>query len=128
MFYFESGRVFKPIFLRSHLYRYHRIFQCERCNELFVTEEVLKTHFMAVKSCELQPPSPAEGITDAIEKKLRSRKKTHREQSAEEKWKEIYGILFPNQSIPSACKFVSLLPTMDARYCQADQRSVPTSL
>ena len=94
---------------RQHLFRCHRIFQCERCNELFRDEQELEKHFMAVKACELQPPVPADGITEAVDKRLRSRKKTHREQSADERWKEIYGILFPNQIVPSPCKFTFLL-------------------
>ena len=85
------------------------IFQCERCNDLFPCEQELKNHFMAVKSCDLQRPAPTDGITETIAKRLRSRKKTHREQSEEERWKEIYGILFPNQIIPSACKFAFVL-------------------
>jgi hypothetical protein len=57
-------------------------------------------------SCGLQPSSPAEGITSGLERKLRSSKKTHRNQPEEERWQQIYHILFPEEAVPSACKFL----------------------
>jgi hypothetical protein len=70
---------------------------------------------MAVKSCELQPLAPGDGITDTMEMRLKSRKKAHRDQSPEERWKEIYGILFPNQIGPSACKSTFLRKDLDLK-------------
>jgi hypothetical protein len=61
---------------------------------------------MAFKSCELLPSTPAEGITAALEKQLRSRKKTHPNQSEEERWKQIYQTLFPEEIVPPACEFL----------------------
>lgn len=45
-----------------------------------------------------------EGITSDIEKQLKSRKKTHRDQSGAERWQEMYRILFPMEEVPSPCK------------------------
>jgi hypothetical protein len=89
---------------RGHLYRNHRIFQCRRCNERFRDDDALQNHFMAINSCSLQEPAPAEGITATLEKQLRSKKWTGSAQTQEERWKEIYRILFPMEIVPSACK------------------------
>jgi len=95
---------------RGHLYRHHRVFQCQRCKEIFQNQEDLDGHFVGVKSCELVCIEPAEGITSALEKQLRCRKKTHPGQTEEERWKQIYGILFPHEPVPaSACKFSNSL-------------------
>jgi hypothetical protein len=64
----------------------------------------MKQHRMAVKACKLKPFVSAEGITSAVEKQLRSRKKAHASQTQEQRWKEIYGLLFPMDSVPSPCK------------------------
>ncbi|CZR68989.1 uncharacterized protein PAC_18890 [Phialocephala subalpina] len=87
--------------VKGHLYQRHRIFQCERCSELFKDEHKLKDHFMAVKTCDLKPPITVDGITCKLERQLRSRKKTHNTQTQEDRWKAIYRILFPLEIIPS---------------------------
>jgi hypothetical protein len=97
------------MYCRGHLYRYHRIFQCQRCKELFKDQEALERHFLEVKSCELNLAEPTEGITGNVEKRLRSRKKTHRDQSESERWQEIYRILFPREEVPSPCKLPDIL-------------------
>jgi hypothetical protein len=99
---------------RGHLYRYHRIYQCERCKCLFDSTEDVTQHRKSVQACELSLVPEAEGITDCIEKRLRSRKKTHRDQSEEDRWRELYLILFPETIVPSPCRFSFfslLLPT-----------------
>ncbi|KAF8854835.1 hypothetical protein BDZ45DRAFT_596462, partial [Acephala macrosclerotiorum] len=87
--------------IKGHLYQRHRIFQCERCSELFKDEHKLRDHFMAIKTCNLQPPVIVDGITCKLERQLKSRKKTHSTQSQEDRWKAIYRILFPLEVIPS---------------------------
>lgn len=50
-----------------------------------------------------------EGFTKEQEKRLRSRKKTHADMTDEDKWREIYTILFPDDdpsAIPSPCKWI----------------------
>jgi len=54
--------------------------------------------------CELNPGDPPEGVTDAIKSQLMSRKRRP-DASEEEKWKGIYGILFPSEEAPSPCRF-----------------------
>jgi hypothetical protein len=65
-----------------------------------------------VKGCDLSLGGEVEGITDNIEKRLRSRKKTTEGQTAEERWKEIYYLIFPSEPIPGPCKQKSFLPIM----------------
>lgn len=50
--------------------------------------------------------SPPSDITSYQEKQLKSRKHTTRRQTDEEKWRDIYRLLFPNQEIPSPCKCI----------------------
>ncbi|PMD41919.1 hypothetical protein L207DRAFT_426360, partial [Hyaloscypha variabilis F] len=88
--------------VKGHLYRHHRIFQCRRCSKLFKDEDALQSHFMAIDPCGLQESVAAEGITPALEKQLRSRKKTSKAQTEDERWQEIYRILFPMEIVPSS--------------------------
>lgn len=48
-----------------------------------------------------------DGITNEMVEKLRSKKKAHRDQTEEDRWKEIYQILFPGEIVPSPCKLCS---------------------
>ena len=52
----------------------------------------------------LLPGQPPDGITPENEKQLKSRKKTHPNQSDGDRWKDIYKLLFPNEEVPSPCK------------------------
>jgi hypothetical protein len=61
-------------------------------------------HLKAPKGCELLEVVQQDGITNEIVEKLRSKKKSHRDQSEEDRWKEIYQILFPGEMVPSPCK------------------------
>lgn len=51
--------------------------------------------------CELVPGNPPEGITTDQERRLRSRKKSSRDQSDEGRWREMYQLLFPGEEVPS---------------------------
>ncbi|KAF4630123.1 hypothetical protein G7Y89_g8018 [Cudoniella acicularis] len=87
--------------VKGHLYRHHRIFQCQRCKMLFNNSEEVDEHLKAVKGCDLSLGEEAEGITANIEKRLRSRKKTSKDQTEEERWGEMYRLIFPGDLIPS---------------------------
>ncbi|EPE28709.1 Zn2/Cys6 DNA-binding protein [Glarea lozoyensis ATCC 20868] len=87
--------------LKGHLYRHHRIFQCPRCKGLFPNKVELDAHFISIEGCELNTRELQEGINDDTEKRLRSRKKAHRDQTEAERWVEIYGVLFPNETVPT---------------------------
>ena len=94
---------------RGHLYRHHQVFQCQRCKDVFQNQEDLDGHFVAVTSCELRLTKPTEGITNTLEKQLRSRKKVCRDETEEERWKGIYERLFPMEPAPSPCEHIFLL-------------------
>ena len=89
---------------RGHLYRHHRIFQCPRCKKLFSSQDEMDAHFIVLQGCDLSSEAAIEGITSNIEKHLRSRKKTYRHQTEENRWAEIYRLLFPGENIPSPCE------------------------
>jgi hypothetical protein len=59
-------------------------------------------------SCDLEPPQVLDGITPSMLTRIKSRKKTHANQSEAEKWGEIYQILFPGELIPDPCKPLKL--------------------
>ncbi|KAL1836191.1 hypothetical protein VTJ49DRAFT_5458 [Mycothermus thermophilus] len=65
----------------------------------------LRLHIQQDPPCRIQEKRTLqEGFTKDQEKKLRSRKKTHADMNDEDKWREIYTILFPDDdhsSIPS---------------------------
>ncbi|SPQ24516.1 70b163b4-35a9-473d-9b67-890a8383f933 [Thermothielavioides terrestris] len=56
---------------------------------------------MSVVGCEVLDVVHPGDITTYQEKQLKSRKHTTRRQTDEEKWRDIYQILFPNEDIPS---------------------------
>lgn len=90
---------------REHLYRRHRVpIQCKRCWQTFKTDAALDAHLTVVNICPLQIGQAAEGLTSDQEKRLKSRKKSSPDQSEEARWREIYGILFPNKVVPNPCE------------------------
>jgi hypothetical protein len=90
---------------REHLYRRHRVpIQCKRCWLRFKSQEDLDTHLTVLNICALTPGYPAEGLTPDLEKKLKCRKKASPEQTEEQRWKEIYRLLFPDEVVPNPCK------------------------
>lgn len=66
---------------------------------------------MSIAGCEVLDIIHPGDITSYQEKQLKSRKHTARRQSDNEKWADIYRLLFPNeQLVPSPCKWVSYVP------------------
>lgn len=59
---------------------------------------------MEPEGCKLLEVVQQDGITNEMVEKLRSKKKVHRDQSEEDRWKEVYQILFPGEMVPSPCK------------------------
>jgi hypothetical protein len=51
---------------------------------------------------------PPEGITPKQVTELKSKAKLHPHQSEEDRWKEIFKLLFPNEDVPSPCKLLEL--------------------
>ncbi|KAI1389110.1 uncharacterized protein F4822DRAFT_404991 [Hypoxylon trugodes] len=93
--------------LKEHLYRAHRLpkYTCPRCSEPFEDAQDLADHIRADVPCEKLDVVPAfQGIDEATEAKLKMRKKNCPEKTDEQRWRDIYMILFPGaniQAIPS---------------------------
>ncbi|KAH7311034.1 hypothetical protein BKA65DRAFT_163081 [Rhexocercosporidium sp. MPI-PUGE-AT-0058] len=89
--------------LKEHLFRTHRIaIHCGRCWVTFKTADQLNAHITvdAAIICQTKPGLPPEGISPDMERKLRSRKKSHPNQSDEDRWRDMYKLLFPDEEIP----------------------------
>lgn len=86
------------------MYRHHRIFPCQRCKRLFKDQEEANQHLKEPKPCELRDVAQTDGLTSDIVEKLRSRKKSDKNQSEEDRWREIYRLLFPHEMVPGPCK------------------------
>ncbi|KAK4119403.1 hypothetical protein N657DRAFT_259737 [Parathielavia appendiculata] len=89
--------------VKTHLYRRHALpVQCPRCWDVFKSDAPLQSHLQQDPPCAIQGNRLLqEGFTKDQEKKLRSRKKSHADMTDEDKWFEIYKILFPDDD-PSA--------------------------
>ncbi|KAK4158217.1 hypothetical protein C8A00DRAFT_39412 [Chaetomidium leptoderma] len=93
--------------VKTHLYRRHPLpIQCPRCWEIFKVDGQLQSHLQQDPPCAVQVnQTPQEGFTKDQEKRLRSRKKTNPDMTDEDKWRDIYTILFPDDdqsAVPSA--------------------------
>ncbi|KAK4235895.1 hypothetical protein C8A03DRAFT_17418 [Achaetomium macrosporum] len=87
--------------LKEHLYRRHYIPHCQRCKQTFPDARGLAEHEMSVTGCQVLDIAAPGDITTYQEKQLKSRKHTTRRQTDEEKWRDIYRLLFPDEGIPS---------------------------
>ncbi|KAF4538624.1 Zinc finger c2h2-type protein [Lasiodiplodia theobromae] len=86
--------------MKEHLYKKHRALgtRCSRCLETFDTEDALQDHQRAPDACELRQPPQSSGFSKDQERQLRSRKRSPGCMSEEEKWLEVYRILFPQDT------------------------------
>ncbi|KAK0721287.1 hypothetical protein B0T21DRAFT_351254 [Apiosordaria backusii] len=87
--------------LKEHLYRRHYKIHCQRCKQTFNDFRELADHEMSPQGCEVVHAPPPCDISTIQEKQLKSRKHNARRKTDEEKWGEIYQLLFPNEEIPS---------------------------
>jgi len=96
------------VLIREHLYRRHALpIHCARCCLIFKSEAELREHYRSLNTCDTRDDEPPEGFDNEQEKKLRCRKRSTHTQTEEEKWKEMYRTLFPNDdeaTFPSPCK------------------------
>jgi hypothetical protein len=90
------------------VYRRHALpIRCNRCQDGFPNDAEFVIHQRLPENCPLRQADPIDGLSKAQEQELRKRKKTTL--SEEDKWKEMYRILFPDDSdedIPSPCEFL----------------------
>lgn len=87
--------------------------QCPRCNRTFEDTAKLKDHLRTLDGCKVQEREPLEGIDKEKEQQLRCRKRVFRAESEEQKWKDVYLILFPDTdpfALPSPCKMTAFEP------------------
>jgi hypothetical protein len=78
---------------------------CPRCQAVFEEVNVLTTHLREQPPCELSEETTIEGFDEAQKEKLKSRKNLNK-MTENEKWRQIYKILFPDVAadhIPSPC-------------------------
>jgi uncharacterized C2H2 Zn-finger protein len=78
---------------------------CPRCWQIFQNEADVDSHLQRKQVCEIGEAKSIERLDKTMEVRLRSRKRTTL--SEVEKWKEVYRILFPDDSddmMPSPCK------------------------
>lgn len=89
---------------REHLYRKHCKVHCQRCKQVFRKQSELAAHAMRPESCRLREGNGPADISAQQELQLKSKKYASRYQSEEEKWREVYRLLFPGEHIPSPCE------------------------
>ena len=83
------------------------IYPCQRCKEVFESQEAVAVHLSRIQSCELRNILIADGVTIEIAEQLKSKKKSHRGESEKDRWQKIYRLLFPRDGDPgpSPCEF-----------------------
>jgi hypothetical protein len=98
---------------REHIYRRHALpIVCARCGKQFDTEITMQKHSKEVIPCKVGNSDEVDGYSKEQEKQLRGRKRPPN-QTEEDRWREIYIILFPTDpemSIPSPCEAESHIP------------------
>ena len=88
---------------REHVYRRHFMKNlCPRCFEHFDKPEDLKNHQRSEVPCKLRQMT-IESISE--EKEARLRKRAKAQSTEEEKWAEMYQIIYPGENVPSPCTF-----------------------
>ena len=80
------------------------IYPYQRCKEIFESPEEVSLHLKKVKGCELQDIDIGDGITSEILKQLKNKKKAHRDETEEDRWRKIYMLLFSSGLVPSPCR------------------------
>lgn len=89
---------------REHLHRNHALpLHCLRCGKIMKSEVDLGMHQRQADICAIQHFELPEGFNKEQEEKLRKRR---RYESEEEKWSDMYLILFPDEDgdlIPLPC-------------------------
>ena len=80
---------------------------CVRCFQVFPTEQELGSHYRAVERCQEVPEKRViDGITDNQERLLRVRSAKEGVNTEEDRWGDVYFILFPNdKESPTPCEY-----------------------
>src|SRR2546421_11452454 len=85
---------------REHIYRTHCLpIQCQRCWSSFKSDDDRDEHLRCEPVCAKKEMNPLKSI-DNIDKKqkaeLKDKKRSRNFRSEEEKWKDVWRILFPD--------------------------------
>ncbi|KAF4909610.1 hypothetical protein CGCF415_v005721 [Colletotrichum fructicola] len=85
--------------LKQHLYSVHRQKpHCTRCGEIFASNVGLEAHSRLTEGCNLSQKICIEGFNSTQEEQLRSKKRQPNLRTEEDKWRNIFRILFPDCS------------------------------
>ncbi|QDS75604.1 hypothetical protein FKW77_006447 [Venturia effusa] len=118
--------------MKQHLYRAHaEPTQCPRCHLVVDTDADLRNHIRG-EPCPVAEPHPMEGITREQLQILTKRAAPCRLE--EDKWMDVYRLLFPGEleaDLPSPCKLLSisiltiadLMVVQDYEHGMATERS-----
>ncbi|KAF4426635.1 hypothetical protein F53441_14111 [Fusarium austroafricanum] len=91
--------------VKEHIFRRHRTpeYECPRCHKDFMIGSAFDNHLRDVEPCELRDQENLPGASQEAIRLLRSRSnKIKKPLTEEEKWCNIYRILFPNDApVPS---------------------------
>ena len=86
--------------IRKHIFGKHTDqFLCSGCNRRFDSQHDLQSHFKEIKLCGLDPqPRLPKDIASATLLALRKTRESHKPQTTEEEWQDIYKLLFPDDA------------------------------
>lgn len=98
--------------VKEHLYRCHTIGKhtCSRCLKKCKSASELLAHQRTSVPCETKTDAFPEGtMMPSQEEALRIKKRVPPNTTEEQRWNEVYLILFPEETgtLPSPCKFAS---------------------
>jgi len=86
------------------------IYPCQRCKAVFKSQEDVGLHLTRIQGCELREAHIGDGVTNEMVEQLKSKKKSHRGETEEDRWQKIYQLLFPGASDLSPCEFTPPYP------------------
>jgi hypothetical protein len=107
-------KIHAPNIAREHLLRVHTLcLRCRRCWISFDDQYALEEHYIATERCrETTCPFDISEHLDARQLNLlKQRQKQEPRKSEEEKWRDIYRIIYPNEDdieIPEPCEYLRL--------------------
>ncbi|KAI8286072.1 hypothetical protein K4K60_000717 [Colletotrichum sp. SAR11_57] len=100
---------------------------CPRCRMTFSAEAEVREHLKSQSLCEVLEGVSVEGFDEVQEKQLKSKKRGRVVKSEQDKWREIYRILFPDSSeIPDPLYNLAFDDTTPTGAAQADNQDVET--
>ncbi|KAI8304666.1 hypothetical protein K4K61_005981 [Colletotrichum sp. SAR11_59] len=104
----------------------HRLKQkpnCPRCRTTFSAEAEVREHLKSQSLCEVLEGVSVEGFDEVQEKQLKSKKRGRVVKSEQDKWREIYRILFPDSSeIPDPLYNLAFDDTTPTGAAQTDHQ------